>query len=162
MIYLCPKAIANDERSYSRELFKDAASKMERIQIKSQHKIESFLLIISEVEKILEIKRQIEIDFSDAPDNFKDPLMDTIMDDPVMLPSGNVMDRSVIIRHLLNASTDPFNRQPLTEDMLVPSKFIEAYFNRYNFFLILTDEKLREEIKEWKLNKMNAAKKKSD
>ncbi|KAI7697293.1 Ubiquitin conjugation factor E4 B [Sarcoptes scabiei] len=138
------QAIANDERSYSRELFKDAASKMERIQIKSQHKIESFLLIISEVEKILEIKRQIEIDFSDAPDNFKDPLMDTIMDDPVMLPSGNVMDRSVIIRHLLNASTDPFNRQPLTEDMLVPN------------------EKLREEIKEWKLNKMNAAKKKSD
>ncbi|OTF72979.1 ubiquitin conjugation factor E4 B-like protein, partial [Euroglyphus maynei] len=115
------QAIANDERSYSHELFKDAASKMERIHIKSQHKIESFLLIISEVEKILEIKKQMDIDFSDAPENYKDPLMDTIMDDPVILPSGNIMDRSVIIRHLLNASTDPFNRQPLTEDMLVPS-----------------------------------------
>lgn len=96
---------------------------MERIHIKSQHKIESFLLIISEVEKILEIKKQMDIDFSDAPENYKDPLMDTIMDDPVILPSGNIMDRSVIIRHLLNASTDPFNRQPLTEDMLVPSKY---------------------------------------
>jgi ubiquitin conjugation factor E4 B len=30
------------------------------------------------------------------------------------------MDRAVILRHLLNSSTDPFNRQPLTEDMLMP------------------------------------------
>ena len=48
-----------------------------------------------------------------------DPLMDTLMEDPVVLPSGKVMDRPVITRHLLNSSTDPFNRQPLTEDMLV-------------------------------------------
>lgn len=40
------------------------------------------------------------------------------MDDPVVLPSGKVMDRSVIMRHLLNSNTDPFNRQPLSEDML--------------------------------------------
>lgn len=46
--------------------------------------------------------------------------MDTLMDDPVLLPSGKVMDRAVILRHLLNSSTDPFNRQPLTEDMLMP------------------------------------------
>ena len=45
--------------------------------------------------------------------------MDTLMEDPVVLPSGKVMDRPVITRHLLNSSTDPFNRQPLTEDMLV-------------------------------------------
>lgn len=59
-------------------------------------------------------------DFSDAPEEFRDPLMDTLMDDPVLLPSGKVMDRAVILRHLLNSSTDPFNRQPLTEDMLMP------------------------------------------
>lgn len=44
--------------------------------------------------------------------------MDTLMTDPVMLPSGNIMDRSIILRHLLNSPTDPFNRQPLTENML--------------------------------------------
>lgn len=119
--FISLQAIANDERSYSKDLFQDAALKMDKAHIKSQHKIESFLEIITEVEEILDVKRQIEIDFNDAPDHFKDPLMDTIMDDPVILPSGTVMDRSVIIRHLLNASTDPFNRQPLTEDMLVPS-----------------------------------------
>jgi len=101
-------------------LFESAASKMSKINMKSQYKIESFLEIMTEVENILATKRQLEIDFSDAPERFKDPLMDTIMDDPVILPSGTVMDRPVIIRHLLNASTDPFNRQPLTEDMLIP------------------------------------------
>lgn len=49
-----------------------------------------------------------------------DPLMDTLMTDPVRLPSGTIMDRSIILRHLLNSSTDPFNRQTLTENMLEP------------------------------------------
>ena len=44
------------------------------------------------------------------------------MTDPVMLPSGVVMDRSVITKHLLNSSTDPFNRLPLTAEQLVPGK----------------------------------------
>lgn len=47
-----------------------------------------------------------------------DPLMDTLMTDPVILPSGNIMDRAIILRHLLNSPTDPFNRQPLNESML--------------------------------------------
>ena len=50
-----------------------------------------------------------------------DPLMDTLMDDPVLLPpSGNIMERAIILRHLLNSQTDPFNRQALTEADLVP------------------------------------------
>ena len=42
------------------------------------------------------------------------------MFNPVRLPSGIVMDRHIITRHLLNSSTDPFNRQKLTLDMLEP------------------------------------------
>ena len=54
---------------------------------------------------------------------FTDPLMDTVMHDPVLLPtSGNIMDRPVIMRHLLNSQTDPFNRQPLTVEDLVPGR----------------------------------------
>ncbi|MEQ2206473.1 hypothetical protein XENOCAPTIV_029734, partial [Xenoophorus captivus] len=55
---------------------------------------------------------------------YTDPLMDTLMTDPVMLPSGNIMDRSIILRHLLNSPTDPFNRQPLTESMLESGNII--------------------------------------
>jgi len=61
--------------------------------------------------------------------------MDEIMSDPVILPSGKVMDRSVIMRHLLNSNTDPFNRQPLSEDMLQPHN------------------ELKDRIREWKLKK---------
>lgn len=66
--------------------------------------------------------KQSEDDFADAPDEFRDPLMDTLMSDPVLLPSGTVMDRSIITRHLLNSNTDPFNRQTLTEDLLIPGE----------------------------------------
>lgn len=47
------------------------------------------------------------------------------MKDPVRLPpSGNIMDRAIILRHLLNSQTDPFNRQPLTEDQLEPGNVL--------------------------------------
>lgn len=65
--------------------------------------------------------------------------MDTLMDDPVLLPSGKIMDRSVIMRHLLNSNTDPFNRQPLSEDMLQDAT------------------ELKERITEWKSKKSSAS-----
>ncbi|XP_072306260.1 ubiquitin conjugation factor E4 B isoform X1 [Eucyclogobius newberryi] len=112
------KAIADDQRSYSRELFEEVISKMRKAGIKSSIAIEKFKLLSDKVEEIVAKNSQSEMDYSDAPDEFKDPLMDTLMTDPVILPSGNVMDRSIILRHLLNSPTDPFNRQPLTESML--------------------------------------------
>uniref|UniRef100_A0AAQ5ZKS0 Ubiquitin conjugation factor E4 B n=1 Tax=Amphiprion ocellaris TaxID=80972 RepID=A0AAQ5ZKS0_AMPOC len=112
------KAIADDQRSYSRELFEEVISKMRKAGIKSSIAIEKFKLLSEKVEEIVAKNSQSEMDYGDAPDEFKDPLMDTLMTDPVMLPSGNIMDRSIILRHLLNSPTDPFNRQPLTESML--------------------------------------------
>lgn len=76
----------------------------------------------NKAQRLVVQNRKRELDYSDAPDEFKDPLMDTLMEDPVLLPSGLIMDRAIILRHLLNSSTDPFNRQPLTEEMLVPEK----------------------------------------
>ncbi|XP_056589281.1 ubiquitin conjugation factor E4 B isoform X2 [Triplophysa dalaica] len=125
-IYLqldCPrfaKAIADDQRSYSRELFEEVISKMRKAGIKSTIAIEKFKLLSDKVEEIVARNSQSEMDYSDAPDEFKDPLMDTLMSDPVQLPSGNIMDRAIILRHLLNSPTDPFNRQTLTESMLEP------------------------------------------
>ncbi|XP_010890064.2 ubiquitin conjugation factor E4 B isoform X5 [Esox lucius] len=112
------KAIADDQRSYSRELFEEVISKMKKAGIKSTIAIEKFKLLSEKVEEIVARNSQSEMDYSDAPDEFKDPLMDTLMTDPVILPSGNIMDRAIILRHLLNSPTDPFNRQPLNESML--------------------------------------------
>lgn len=79
--------------------------------------------------------------------------MDTLMEDPVILPSGKVMDRPVIIRHLLNSSTDPFNRQPLSEDMLKPGKLILSYISCQPDDRELTATELQQRINEWMLEK---------
>jgi ubiquitin conjugation factor E4 B len=115
-------ALAGDERSFRKELFDDAAARLERLSIKTPVEIERFKALAAKAYRVLLDNQKTDDWMSDAPDEFKDPLMDTLMTDPVLLPSGQVMDRSVIMRHLLNSSTDPFNRQPLTEDMLQPGE----------------------------------------
>lgn len=58
---------------------------------------------------------------TDAPDDFLDPIMSTLMLDPVILPSSKVtVDRTTIARHLLSDQSDPFNRSPLTMDQVMP------------------------------------------
>ncbi|GFE54136.1 U-box domain-containing protein [Babesia ovis] len=58
---------------------------------------------------------------AEMPEEFLDPIMNDIMEDPVLLPtSGIVMDRKNIERHLMSEATDPFSRQPLTKADLVP------------------------------------------
>lgn len=54
----------------------------------------------------------------------------------VKLPSGYVVDKSTIARHLLSDQTDPFTRAPLTMEMLEPDvelkSKIEKFVNEYN------------------------------
>jgi U-box domain len=58
-------------------------------------------------------------DKREVADEFPDPIMRTIMCNPVRLPtSGNVVDRNAISRILLSDKQDPFNRNHFTEDML--------------------------------------------
>ncbi|KAM7126953.1 LOW QUALITY PROTEIN: ubiquitin conjugation factor E4 B-like [Molossus nigricans] len=114
------KAIADDQRSYSKELFEEVISKMRKAGIKSTITREKFKLLAEKVEETVAKNTQTKMDYNDAPDEFRDPLMDTLMTDPVRLPSGTIMDCSIILRHLPNSPTDPFNRQTLTESMLEP------------------------------------------
>lgn len=114
-------------------MFDDAAARLERLSIKTPVEIERFKALADKAYQILLNNQKSDDWMSDAPDEFKDPLMDTLMNDPVLLPSGQVMDRAVIMRHLLNSSTDPFNRQPLTEDMLQPGNFNFCFFSEKKF-----------------------------
>ncbi|EFA08149.1 ubiquitin conjugation factor E4 B [Tribolium castaneum] len=132
-------ALAGDERSFRKDLFDDAAARLERLSIKTPVEIERFKALADKAYHVYQNNQKSDDWMSDAPDEFKDPLMDTLMTDPVLLPSGQVMDRSVIMRHLLNSSTDPFNRQPLTEDMLQPVN------------------ELKERIRIWKSEKTRSA-----
>uniref|UniRef100_A0A182PMA9 Ubiquitin conjugation factor E4 B n=1 Tax=Anopheles epiroticus TaxID=199890 RepID=A0A182PMA9_9DIPT len=114
-------ALAADERSFERQFFEDAANRVERTGIRSHRDVDDFRKLIDKAAEIYVKNQENADEFAEAPDDFKDPLMDTLMTDPVVLPSGTIMDRAIITRHLLNSSTDPFNRQPLTEDMLKPA-----------------------------------------
>lgn len=58
-------------------------------------------------------------DVYDTPSEFCDPIMMTPIQNPVLLPESKIfMEKSVIISHLINDSTDPFNRTPLSKDKL--------------------------------------------
>lgn len=77
-------------------------------------------------------ERQNQEVLADAPDEFLDPIMSTLMNDPVVLPSSKVIvDRTTIARHLLSDQTDPFNRSPLTMDQ------------------VKTDDELKQRIVDW-------------
>jgi ubiquitin conjugation factor E4 B len=54
------------------------------------------------------------------------------MKDPVELPSSKtIIDRATIERHLLSDQHDPFNRQTLTADKLIPRPDIKAKIDQF-------------------------------
>jgi ubiquitin conjugation factor E4 B len=71
---------------------------------------------------------EMEIDY---PDEFLDPITQDVMTDPVRLPCGNIMDRSAILRHLLNDPTNPFTRQPLTPEQLIPDNELRVQIEEF-------------------------------
>lgn len=98
--------------------------------------IADFALKVAQLE---EQEKENQKALEDAPDEFLDPIMSTLMIDPVILPSSHVtVDRTTIARHLLSDQTDPFNREPLTMDQ------------------VKTDVKLKKAIEDWiRERKMN-------
>ena len=51
-----------------------------------------------------------DVEMADAPDEYLDPITYTVMQDPVKLPSGTVMDRPNVMRMLLSDPRDPTTR----------------------------------------------------
>ena len=99
---------------------------MEKVLGRSPMDVEKFQALTKRTYDVTLANMKKDEDYEDAPDEFIDPMMCELMEDPVLLPtSGNVMDRKHITRHLLSTPNDPFNRQPLTEEMLKPGK---SYF----------------------------------
>ncbi|EMD39878.1 hypothetical protein CERSUDRAFT_63413 [Gelatoporia subvermispora B] len=114
------RAVAGDGRSYRKELFERAAAIAQRRSLKSPQEIERLLLFVTKVEET-KATLEAEEDLGDIPDEFLDPLMFTLMRDPVILPTSRaIVDRSTIKSHLLSDVKDPFNRMPLTLEDVIP------------------------------------------
>lgn len=91
-----------------------------------------FESILARIGRIAEDAKQDELDTDDIPDKYLDPLMGSLIKDPVKLPaSGVVMDRAIITRCLLNAAHDPYNRKPLTPEQLIPQPELKAEIEAY-------------------------------
>ena len=128
------ESVVKDERSYKYENFERAKNLVENsgkiiIETNDFNNYLKFFEKLKEEEK--KIKEE-EINFDDAPDEFTDQLTMLLMTDPVKLPKSNVIvDRKTIETHLLSDPTDPFNRAPLTKEMLIPCPELKAKIQEY-------------------------------
>lgn len=125
-------AVARDGRSYKKENFVRAASIIRKFSLKSSSDVENLETFVTNVETRKAEYEQDEEDLGDIPDEFLDPLMGELMQDPVILPtSKTIIDRSTIKRHLLNDATDPFNRAPLDLKNVIPATELKAQIEEF-------------------------------
>jgi ubiquitin conjugation factor E4 B len=125
-------AVARDGRSYKPEAFQNAANIMTRTTLKSPDELEVWKKLIAIIAATREADEQAEEDLGEIPEEFQDPLMFTLMEDPVILPtSRTTIDRSTIRSHLLSDPHDPFNRVPLKIEDVIPNTELKAAIEKF-------------------------------
>lgn len=82
-------------------------------------------------EKIQEIcslfaKADAKYEKKEVPDYLLDPISFNLFVDPVVSKSGQTFERSWILQHLKTSGTDPFSRQPLRKEELIPNIQLKA------------------------------------
>lgn len=120
-------AVVRDGRSYKPANFTQASYILSKFVLKSPAEIAAWDTLAATFQKVKEADDQAEEDLGEIPDEFLDPLLATLMEDPVILPtSRQVVDRSTIRSHLLSDPNDPFNRTPLKiEDVVADTELKE-------------------------------------
>jgi ubiquitin conjugation factor E4 B len=116
------RAVANDGRSYSKELFERFTRTLKHRAIVTDAEVAG---IAAFAQSVVDMTATIKIeDEREIPDEFLDPLLATrelgrwvvlnpVMKDPVILPvSRVVIDRGTIRAALLSKEIDPFNNVP--------------------------------------------------
>ncbi|KAH8701474.1 ubiquitin elongating factor core-domain-containing protein [Phaeosphaeriaceae sp. PMI808] len=128
-------AVATDGRSYRPEYWAEAYKILEKWGLKNPEQLREWQQMGIHIQSSKEQADIEEADLGEIPDQYEDPLMATLMEDPVTLPiSKQIVDRSTIQSHLLSDPHDPFNRTPLKIEDVIPN------------------DALREEIRSWKAN----------
>jgi len=128
--------VVKDGRSFGMGVFHRVIYILRKNNMLPEDTMMEFEMFVKRIEEASSEMDRDQEELGEIPDEFADPLMGTLMLDPVILPSSRtVVDRSVIIKHLLNDNTDPFNRSVLTVDMLD------------------SDVELKRRIEEWKTSK---------
>jgi len=116
-------AVARDGRSYKPDNFAAAGTILRKFTLKAPEELNRWSGLTEKFAKAKAEDEAADADLGDIPDEFLDPLMFTLMEDPVLLPvSKIVIDRSTIRSHLLSDPHDPFNRVLLRIEDVVPGK----------------------------------------
>ncbi|KAJ9607700.1 Ubiquitin conjugation factor E4 [Cladophialophora chaetospira] len=125
-------AVARDGRSYKPSNFTNAASIMRKFVLKAPEELTRWNSLMVKFAKAKEEDEAADADLGDIPEEFLDPLMYTLMEDPVLLPvSKQVVDRSTIRSHLLSDPHDPFNRVPLKIEDVEPATDIMEQIRKF-------------------------------
>jgi len=121
--------VAHDQRSYDPQIFAHAGEILAhpKRKLMRARQLAQYDAALQKVAQFASNIHDTDVQLGDIPAEFLDPILATLMRDPVILPgSQQRIDREVIVRHLLNDRCDPFTRQPLTEDMLRPDLELRA------------------------------------
>ena len=129
-------AVARDGRSYRPVNFDKATQILKKWHLKSPEELNAWEKLKVKFIEAKEADDAAEQDLGEIPDEYLDPLMYTLMEDPVILPaSRTTVDRSTIRSHLLSDPNDPFNRQPLKIEDVIPSKFFSILHPTHSLLL---------------------------
>ena len=125
-------AVGRDGRSYKPHSFESAALILGRTSLKSPDELTVFKKLIATIAATREVDKQAEEDLGDIPYEFLDPLMYTLMEDPVILPTSRTTIDWITIRiHLLSNPVDPFNRVPLEIGDVIPDKELKKAIEKF-------------------------------
>merc|ERR1712039_249661 len=120
-----------DGRSYKAKTFLKAVAILKREQIMAPQMLQDFEAFVDQLNQ-LACDQEAALANVTIPDNYLDPIMQEIMEDPVMLPtSRTIMDRKVIERHIMSNDDDPFNRAPLAVADLLPQSELKSEIHTF-------------------------------
>ena len=130
--------IKNDTTFFNYDTFINIADNLYTIH--KHANIKTFRNLINTINTLNII---VDDEYTDIPEDFLDPLYNTIIEIPVVLPSsGHCVDYNIIKKHLLYHNFDPFNRDKLTLEIL------DEYNNKKEIKKINND--FRCKIETWK------------
>ena len=117
--------VINDRRSYHPSIFRSALNLARNkgilVNIADVNALDTQIQELESMHTAMFKKSDNDVTNMDVeiPEEFVDPITQDIMDDPVLLPSRTICDRSTITRHLWSQPTDPFTQMPLKAEQLV-------------------------------------------
>jgi len=127
--------IVKDERCYKYDNFLKAIkvkNTYNKVKIDSETSEIFDDFVNNKLKKAKEIVDKNKINYDDAPEEFLDPLTFVLMEDPIILPTSHMnIDRKTIEEYLLTNPTDPFNRNPLTKEELIPNVELKKRIDDY-------------------------------